>query len=421
VSDDPVTRYQAEVHRELKWNALVLLAYGLLGTTGWRLIMAPTFVPDYLFRLGGSNLLVGSVLFAGGVGRFLSPLIGASYTAHRRRVKRSTIRVGAWLRFQVLGMALSALVLPVHLNLPAFVAFYCAFNVLIGFQGVVFGLLLAKVVPLARRGRFIGVRDFAGGTTAAGVAWVAADFFERLPFPTSYGLTYFVAFVFTALGLACIAALREPASPVSPARRSPVAMLASMGMLLRTDPGFRWYCITRGLGALGLMAAPFFIIALGREPGADPAHLAHATVAYLIANTAGNLLWGQVADRAGFRAVFLIAAGLWLAALAVALVPAALQAGGLALFVLVGAGQGGMQMASLNLVYEFGDDEELGVRLAAVNALGELMVALAPLVGGAVADRWSYATLYEVAAVFTVLAVTTMYLRVAPPARVTRP
>ena len=39
------------------------------------------------------------------------------------------------------------------------------------------------------------------------VALLAASFLDGHPFPASYGLTYLVAFAFTALGLVCIAAM----------------------------------------------------------------------------------------------------------------------------------------------------------------------------------------------------------------------
>jgi hypothetical protein len=182
----------AEVARDYRWNLGAHLLYGLLGTTRWRLITAPTFVPEYMFRLGGSNVAVGLLLFAGGVGRFLSPLAGAAYVAHRPLVKRTAIVIGSGMRFQVLGMAVTTL------------------------------------------------------------------------------------------------------------------------------------------------------------------------------------------------------------------------------FILVGCGQGGMQMASTNLVYEFGVGAGLGVRLAVVNALGELMAAIAPLAGGVIADRWSYEALYGVAIACTLAAAATMCARVRP-------
>jgi predicted MFS family arabinose efflux permease len=412
--DDALARYEAEVQRHYRWNLGAHLLYGLLGTTGWRLITAPTFVPDYLFRLGGSNLAVGALLFAGGLARFLSPLVGASKVAHQPLVKRTAIRIGTWLRLQVLGMALSALVLPVRLNLAAFAIFYCGFNLLNGLQGVVFGLLMAKVIPLGRRGRFIGVRDFAGGATAALVAWVAAAWLDNVAFPASHGLTYLLAFVFTSLGLVCLAAIREPHAPVVAEPRSLPAMLASVPRLLANDASFAWYCAARGLGSLGLMAAPFLIVAIRVGAGGSARELAHATVAFFAAGTVANLLWGLLADRAGFRTVFVIAAAVWLAALGWALRTPPAAATAIPIFLLVGAAQSGIQMASINLVYEFAEHGELGVRIAVVNAIGELFGALAPLAGGAIADRWSYGMLYATAMVFTLLALASMVGGVRP-------
>ncbi|MEO6030101.1 MAG: MFS transporter [Candidatus Binatia bacterium] len=410
--EDAVAQYQAEVKRHYRWNVRAHLLYGLLGTTGWRLITAPTFVPDYLFRLGGSNLVVGAILFAGGLARFISPLVGASRVAHEPLVKRTAIRIGTGMRVQVLGMALAALVLPTRFNLVVFAFFYCGFNVLNGLQGVVFGLLMAKVIPLGRRGRFIGARDFAGGATAAAVAWIAASWLEHVAFPASHGLTYLLAFVFTSLGLVCFAAIREPRAPIVPEQRSVAATIGSARRLIASDPTFAWYCAARGLGNLGLMAAPFLIIAAASDAGGTRA-LGHATVAFFAAGTIANLLWGLLADRSGFRAVFLIGALTWIVALgwAGSMQPASSVVG---LFLLVGAAQSGLQMASVNLVYEFSERGELGVRIAVVSAVGELCGAIAPLAGGIIADRWSYPALYGTAAFFTMLAVGTMFLGVHP-------
>jgi hypothetical protein len=261
--------------------------------------MAPTFVPDYLFRLGGSNLVVGGLLFCGGLARFAAPLVGASRVGHQPLVKQTAIRIGTGMRIQVLGMALAALLLPVRFNLIAFALFYCAFNVLNGLQGVVFGLLMAKVIPLGRRGRFIGARDFAGGATAALVAWIAAAWLGDVAFPASHGFTYLLAFVFTSLGLICFAAIREPRAPVVPEQRSLGATLASMRTLLGTDPRFAWYCAARGLGGFGLMAAPFLIVAVGPGNDGGARELAHATVAFFAAGTIANFAVGSARRPGG--------------------------------------------------------------------------------------------------------------------------
>jgi hypothetical protein len=66
----------------------------------------------------------------------------------------------------------------------------------------------------------VGLRDFAGGTTAAAVAWLASRLLREMAFPVSYGVTYLVAFAFTSLGLVCFAAIREPRSPIVEEPRS---------------------------------------------------------------------------------------------------------------------------------------------------------------------------------------------------------
>lgn len=411
---DALAQFQTEVERNYRWNLTAYLLYGLLGTTGWRLIMAPTFVPDYLFRLGGSNLVVGGLLFCGGLARFAAPLVGASRVGHQALVKRTAIRIGTGMRVQVLGMALAALLLPVRFNLVVFAVFYCLFNVLNGLQSVVFGLLMAKVIPLGRRGRFVGIRDFAGGATAALVAWIAASWLGDVAFPTSHGFTYLLAFGFTSLGLICFAAIREPRAPVVAERRSLGATLTSMRTLLRTDARFAWYCAARGLGGLGLMVAPFLIVAVGPGDDGGARSLAHATVAFFVAGTVANLVWGQLADRAGFRLVFLVGTMIWLGALGWILTVAPTPASVVPLFLLVGAAQSGIQMASVNLVYELANQQDLGVRLAVVNAIGELFGAIAPLVGGVIADRWSYDALYATGMLFTILALGSMLVGVRP-------
>ena len=404
-------RYERDVAANYRWNLGAHLLYGLLGTTGWRLITAPTFVPDYVYRLGGSNLIVGAMLCCGGLARFLAPIAGAAWVGQRPLVKRLAIWIGTGMRIQVLAMALSALFLPLWANLPAFFVFYCGFSFLNGLQGVVFGLLMAKVIPLARRGRFIGLRDFAGGATAAAVAWRAGGFLHALPFPQSYGATYLIAFALTSLGLTCFAAIREPRAPFPESRRSFAATLSHLRQLFAGNRHFAWYCVARGVGALGLMAAPFFIIAARHGADAAGASVVRASVAYFLANTVTNLAWGQIADHAGFRTVFLTAAVIWLTALGTALLGPLGDSATILLFALVGAGQGGLQMASINLVYEFGE-RDLGVRIAAVNALGELSVAVAPLVGGLIADHASFTALYLTSAAFTVMAGITMYIGV---------
>ena len=81
-----------------------------------------------------------------------------------------------------------------------------------------------------------------------------------------------------------------------------------------------------------------------RRPGATIGTL---STAFILANSATNFAWGLMADRTGFRLVFLASLGLWIAS-ALWLLEANSLPGFVAAFVGVGAGMGGFQMAAQN-------------------------------------------------------------------------
>ena len=370
-----------------RWNTRANLIYGLFGTTGLRLINAPTLVPDYLHKLGGSNGIVGITLLVGGLCRFLGPLFGTALVAHRARVKPWAIAVGVMMRACLLGIVLGAFLLSGHLTLVAFVACFGAFYFFDGMQSVTYNVVMGKVIPLSRRGWFIGVRDLLGGLTVAALALPIGRLLDHVPFPQGYGFTYLIALGLTAIGLLCFSFTREPPAPWTAESRSPLDALRRIPALLRRDPAFSSYCLCRAVGSAAMMATPFFILYAQESLAIGGTALGRITFLYFAAQTLANPLWGRLADRRGFRLVALVGGGLWmLAAAALLALPHTLATVG-TVYTLVGVGQGGFRMAAANMVFEFGLDAEFAQRVATVNMLGELAGALAPLAAGFLADH----------------------------------
>ena len=102
-------RFQARAREALPRNYAVLLAHGMLGQTGFRLIHAPTFIPAYVELLSGSAIFVGLVRALQALGMFLSPVFGATLIEHRSRVLPVLLGVGSLMRVQVLGLGLAGL------------------------------------------------------------------------------------------------------------------------------------------------------------------------------------------------------------------------------------------------------------------------------------------------------------------------
>ena len=199
-------------------NYAALLAHGLLGMTGFRLLQAPTFLPTYINLLTGANAAVGVASACQSLGMFVSPLLSAALIEHRRHVKWVALLFGGVMRFQMLLLALVALFAPVE------VAVFLVWPVLLvwgfssGMQMVAFNLLFAKSVPVGRRGRLQGTRNLAAGTSVILLSVAAGWVLDRFGFPRGYGLTFLGAALLAATGLAFMGFIREPAASRRPRR-----------------------------------------------------------------------------------------------------------------------------------------------------------------------------------------------------------
>ena len=407
------------VRRNLRRNYAAHLGHGIFGQTGFRLIQAPTFVPAYIYSLSGSELVVGLARAAQALGQCLSPLFSATLIEHRRKVLPMGMRTGSLLRLQVLGIALAGFFLPVQSNLAVVCVFLGLFGFFMGMQGVIFNVLLAKVIPVEYRGRLSGLRNALAGVTAAGVAYLGGTWLvETNALGNGYAATFLVAFVLTEAGLLMLLFIREPDAPAVRERSGVAARLAELPGLLRADRNFGVFLFACVLGALGRIAMPYYVLYAKQTLAIGGHELGLLTAAFLLAATTLNLIWGVIADRVGFRAVFLGSLAIWIAGTFVLL--GADGFGALvAVFVALGAGSGGFMMGQQNLVLEFGTRADLPLRIAVINAATEAMGVVAPLAGGVLATVLDFPSVFFAAIAFKLAAAALVALRLREP-RVSR-
>ncbi|MBI4832963.1 MAG: MFS transporter, partial [Candidatus Lindowbacteria bacterium] len=289
------------------------------------------------------------------------------------------------------------------------------FNMFLGMQNVVYNTVMAKVIPVDTRGRFIGLREFAGGLTASLVALVAGYLLKKLVFPHGYAATYLLAFALTCTGLVFFAFSREPAAPAVLAKTPLIERLRSLPAQLREDKNFSAYCLCRAIGSFALMSNPFLILYAGNKMTIQGEQLGQLTACYFIAQTSINLFFGRIADRNGFRQVFLISIILWISALFLLVAAPASYGLAIAVFLALGAGMGGFNMSMSSMVLEFGDTAGMPMRIALVNSIGEISSAIGPLIAGFLADYVSYKAVFSFSIYFASLAFAMMFFCVTEP------
>ena len=420
---DAEEKYQLEVRTNLKRNFIVHWIHGLLGQTGFRLLHAPTFVPAYIYLLSDSYLAVGAALAVQHLGAATSSIFGATLIEHRKRVLPVGLVIGVLMRLQVLGLALSGLLLGPEWALFSAMGFLCLFGLFNGMQAVMFNYLLSKVIPVDVRGRLTGLRNFSAGLTAAAVAYYGGKYFiETNALGNGYASTFLVSFVLTSLGLATLLFVIEPEPPHVRAPSRLASRIKELPALLREDKAFTRFFLARSAAALGTIAVPFYIIYAGQlldGSGQGGVNLSGETIAilsltFLLSQTATNLLWGYIADKAGNRLGYILSVSTWL--LATVALFAATDMWSLALvFGALGAGLGGFQITSQNLVMEFGSRHDLPMRIAVSNTGLSLMMALGPLLGGLVSLGYDLTLVFALAIVFKTVSIGIMLFFVDEP------
>ena len=279
--------YEAFVHKNLPRNFAAHYIHGMLGMTGFRLFNAPTFMPAYLHMLTGSDALVGLGQSLQQLGGVFSPVIGATHIEHRKRVLPISMLMGTLMRVQILGVALAGFFLHGSALVIVSMGFLFLLGVFSGAQTVAFQLLLAKVIPTARRGRLQALRNTTGGAIAAGLAWFAGRYFiQPNLFGNGYGVTFLAAFVLTSLGLTALTMLlKEPEPPTVRTQTPFFERVKDFPKLLRDDRGFMFFMIAQTLAVSGRIAAPFYILFTRHVMQLDGANLGLVSLRSISART----------------------------------------------------------------------------------------------------------------------------------------
>lgn len=350
--------------------------------TGFRLIYAPTIIPAYVLAITGSPAAVGLGTALLQLGATISPILSGARIEHRSHILPYSVRVGSMMRVAILGIALAGWFLTGQLLVFVTLGLFAVLGFFNGAQRVAFQMLMAKVIPIARRGRLQGYRNLAGGLIAAVLAWVAGHWFiEDEWLGNGYSTTFLVAFVLTSAGLLALQVMVK--EPPAPAAHPPIPLRERMRQFpaMLRDKGFAAFIAAQALATAIRVGGPFWTVYAGRELGLTGALIGGLSLAFLGADTLSNLLWGPLGDKAGFRIVYILAlsaviAGVALLMLSSTAVPIYLA------FVLLGIGASGWMLASTTMVLEFGAHEDIPMRLAFLTTAEGIVAAAGPALAG---------------------------------------
>lgn len=403
------------VDENLTRNYRANFIHGVLGMTGFRLIYAPTIIPAYLLLLTGSTAAVGLGAALLQLGATISPIASGSRIEHRSHILPYAIRVGSMMRLMILGLALAGFFLTGQSLLYATFACFLLLGFFTGAQRVAFQMLMSKLIPIRKRGRLQGYRNFAGGLIAAILAWAAGNYLiadEWLG--NGYATTFLFAFVLTSAGLVVLKTMiREPAAPVSRPQMPMLDRIRQFPELLQ-DRDFAWFLVVQCFSTMARVGAPFWTVYAGVQLGLDGALIGGLSFLFLGSDTISNVLWGPLGDRWGFKLVYVLAlvssvAGMSLLVIGSSEVPIYTA------FVFLGIGGSGWMLASTTMVLEFGQTEDTPMRLAFVTTLEGAIAAAGPILAGLLIAAKGFMPLFAIVLWAQISALLLLFFKVREP------
>jgi MFS family permease len=392
-------------------NFAALAWHGTFLAAATALAQPTTLLPAYVALLGGSPLVVGTmltVLLAGGV----LPQLAFAHVVEASPRKRPFLlwavysRAGSFLLLGVLSLVLAGR--GRGLLMALLFALLAAFALGGSLGGVAYTDIYGKSIPPGQRGTFYASRQFLGSFAALAVTYGADLLLRR-----SHGAPIIAyAWLFTAAGalmaLAGVGFVLVREAPGTAAERPPLGTyLRAMPSLWRRAPDLRALVAVENLASLHLMILPFYMLLAEAYLHVPASAAALYTMVQIIGGALSNLVWGAMNDRLGSASVLRACMALGAALPVLALVLARLAPAAYFLtFALLGAAVNSRTLAFNNVLVDIAPPELRATYTGLVGTLTAPGLVL-PMLGGLLIGIAGYPAVFlGVAAVLALSLVT---------------
>lgn len=304
---------QRQVEPCARRNMVISVTEGLFDAVAMGMIPLTTVVTYFISDYVNNSFLLGllptlqSVCNALVQVFFNERLKGVAKFKHLCTLGTALSRV-SWLVLSVLILFFSRME-PLGF-VCVFYGIYCFNGLCQGITSLTYTQMMNKVIPNRVKGRFFGVRGAL--TSAAGIlgaqiggAIIAANGDVR-----RFGVLFGIAFVLDMTSAGIQALTIEPAlrmRPVDDKRNAQRAsFFADSRRVFVADRNFARYVVAMFLITIGMSFFNFQTAQSKDALGLTGGQLGIVTTILYVSQTAGNLFWGWLADRRGYRPSLLI-------------------------------------------------------------------------------------------------------------------
>jgi MFS family permease len=409
---------QEKLKQNYRWNFLVNTLDGASWGFGMSFFSSTIILPLFVSHFTDSPLTIGLISFLGWGGIFLPQLFMANAVERAPRKKFFPVTLGFFLeRLPILLLAPAVYFLAIRQPILTLVIFFVLYTwqnvgagvILVGWQD-----MIAKIIPVEKRGRFFGISNFIGNGTGILGALALPFVLDKFTFPMGYVISFGVAAVLVFLSWVFLSLTREPAVYSSKPPVTQLNYMRSLPEVLRRDRNFSMYLLSQIIFSLSGMATGFLVVYTVQTWHLLDAEASGFMITLQIGLTLAYLFFGFLSDRKGHKLSLEICLVLSTLLLVLAII-APNPWWFFPIFFLSGAVSAGTFISGISIVYEFTEAENRPTYIGLANTIPGLVRSVAPLIGGWLAGAFSYRSMFILSASIGVVSWVLMRFAVREP------
>ncbi len=408
---------QAYIRANQRWNFCVNVMVSGFWQFAMSFIFGATVLALYSSYLTDSAVLIGLIPAMQSAMFFFPQLLLARKAQTLARVKPFVVRLSLFERLPYGVIALSIFLWPDAPRGLAYVILALCLMMATGSGGLLnpaWKAMIAKVVPLRRRGLLFGLSNALGGLMGMGGAAISRQVFIRYDYPYSFAIIFMFCGIAQLISWGLMNLNREPTMQPKGRALSNNEYWRRLPKLLRQDRNFWRFLVGRNLMLLGTMGMTFYIVYARFAFNISDPFAANLTMAALLGQTVSTPLLGIFADRQGNK--LLAELGSLFLMLALGLILLVRHEVWLYLvFMLANMSMAAGMISGINITMEFGPPAEMPTYSALASTVNAVPILMAPLVGGWLVDLFGYQLMFIVAVVFTLVGIVYMHALVRDP------
>ncbi len=378
------------------WNFISLVFDSAIYNFSVSALSQDTIVPYFVNQLTDKSWIVGLVPAIFYLGYFLPQLIGAYLVNGKKKKKPFVLKVAIAERFGIFLIALIAQLMGFFtrpFTLVLFLFAYLIFSLTNGMIMPGYGDFISKSI-IRNRGMFYGFMNGLGGLIGFGASLLSRYLLDSYAFPTNIRMLFWIALASSVISPFIIANLKEEPYPVTRKTETLADFIKAIPSYVKNQPDFKRFMISRAVIGFGVLGNSFFALYGTAKFSQSTGSLAIFTMIILFTQSLIGFLWGWLGDRFGYKMVYVIVSLM------------IIMQGALALWAMtpwmfyfiafcIGGVYAAFRICDSNMIFEIAPSAETGRFLGISNTFVAPVMTLAPLLGGALVDLFTFEFMFS--------------------------